>query len=62
MVVNIGNALGGDWDYVSAKIRAVNDVVVANDAILKVIFEHDYLCAGHIIRLCEICSSIGAWC
>jgi deoxyribose-phosphate aldolase len=56
MVINIGKALGGDWDYVSAEIKAINDAVVANNAILKVIFENDYLLDSHIIRLCEICS------
>jgi len=59
MVINIGKALGGDWAYVSAEIKAINDVVIANGAILKVIFENDYLQDSHIIRLCEICSGIG---
>jgi len=56
MVVNIGKVLGGDWDYVSAEIAAVNAAVVAAGAILKVIFEIDYLEDAHILRLCEICS------
>src|SRR4051794_6112806 len=43
MVINVGKALGGDWAYVSAEIKAINDVVRANGAILKVIFENDYL-------------------
>jgi len=59
MVVNIGKALGGDWAYVSDEIKAINTVVVANGAILKVIFENDYLPEPHIIRLCAICSEIG---
>jgi deoxyribose-phosphate aldolase len=59
MVVNIGKALGGDWDYVRDEIQAINTVVVANGAILKVIFENDYLRDEHIIRLCSICSEIG---
>jgi deoxyribose-phosphate aldolase len=59
MVINIGKALGGDWSYVSDEIKAINDVVVAHGAILKVIFENDYLQDVHIIRLCEICSEIG---
>lgn len=59
MVINIGKALGGDWDYVSEEIRQINDAVTANGAILKVIFENDYLQAEHIVRLCEICSQIG---
>jgi deoxyribose-phosphate aldolase len=56
MVVNIGKALGGDWGYVSDEIKAVNDTVVRDGAILKVIFENDYLGDAHILRLCEICS------
>jgi deoxyribose-phosphate aldolase len=56
MGVNIGKVLGGDWDYVSEEIKAINLAVVQADAILKVIFENDYLQDEHIIRLCEICS------
>ena len=56
MVVNVGKVLGGDWSYVSAEIRAVNAAVIANKAVLKVIFENDYLQDSHIVRLCEICS------
>lgn len=56
MVVNIGKVLGGDWEYVSEEIRAINETVVEHGAILKVIFENDYLEDHHIIRLCEICS------
>ena len=56
MVINIGKALGGDWAYVSAEIEASNAACVAAGAILKVIFETDYLQDEHIIRLCEICS------
>ena len=56
MVINIGKALKNDWDYVSSEIKAINEVVVGNQAILKVIFENDYLEDSHIIRLCQICS------
>ena len=56
MVVNIGKVLTGDWKYVSREIKAINDAVTENQAILKVIFENDYLQDEHIIRLCEICS------
>ncbi len=57
MVINIGKALSADWAYVSTEIKAVNEVVVTNQAILKVIFENDYLDESHIIKLCEICSA-----
>ncbi|KAE8332697.1 hypothetical protein BDV39DRAFT_215773 [Aspergillus sergii] len=58
MVVNVGKVLGGDWDYVKEEIRQINDAVVANGAILKVIFENDYLQSQHIARLCEICTEL----
>jgi deoxyribose-phosphate aldolase len=56
MVINIGKALSMDWAYVSEEIRSVNDLVTSSGAILKVIFENDYLEDAHILRLCEICS------
>lgn len=59
MVVNIGKVLGGDWVYVTDEIRQINQAVVDNGAILKVIFENDFLEENHIVRLCEICSEIG---
>lgn len=58
MVINIGKALGSDWAFVQADIDAVNQACVKNGAILKVIFETDYLQDDHIIRLCEICSEL----
>jgi deoxyribose-phosphate aldolase len=57
MVVNVGKVLGGDWDYVSEEIKAVNDTVISHKGILKVIFENDYLQDSHIIKLCEICAA-----
>lgn len=60
MVVNIGKVLGEDWVYVEEEIRAVNEACVQNGAILKVIFENDFLPEDkYKIRLCEICSRIG---
>ena len=43
MVVNVGKVLGGDWEYVESEIRAINEAVTSAEAILKVIFENDYL-------------------
>jgi deoxyribose-phosphate aldolase len=60
MVINIGKALGGDWDYVAADIEAVNQACIKNGAILKVIFETDYLQDEHIIKLCQVCSELKA--
>jgi len=58
MVINIGKALGGDWAYVKADIEAVNQACIKQAAILKVIFETDYLQDEHIIKLCEVCSEV----
>ncbi|KAJ5757151.1 deoxyribose-phosphate aldolase [Penicillium nucicola] len=58
MVINIGKALGGDWEYVAQEIDAINRAVVSRGAILKVIFENDYLQSEHIIQLCKICTTL----
>lgn len=58
MVVNIGKVLSGDWDYVEDEIRQINDEAEKHGAILKVIFENDYLKDEHKIKLCQICSAI----
>ncbi len=61
MVVNIGKVLGEDYDYVRHEIKAVHEACRAHGAILKVIFENDYLPNdSYIIRLCEICTEVGA--
>lgn len=59
MVINVGKALSGDWGYVHADIISVKQACKKHSAILKVIFETDYLQDEHIIRLCQICSEIG---
>jgi deoxyribose-phosphate aldolase len=58
MVVNVGKVLSEDWEYVEQEIKLVNDIVVGNGGIVKVIFENDFLEDKHIIRLCEICSKL----
>jgi deoxyribose-phosphate aldolase len=55
MVVNVAKVLGEDWNYVSDEIEAVNEAIVSRKAILKVIFENDFLQDEHIIQLCRIC-------
>jgi len=61
MVINIGKALGGDWEYVENEIKAVTDTCHSNGAIVKVIFETDYVTKTEDkIRLCEICTLAGA--
>ena len=59
MVVNVGKVLGEDWGYVTEEIKAVADMTHSHDAVLKVIFENDFLPADkYKIRLCEICSEL----
>jgi len=61
MVINIGKALGGDWKYVEDEIQKVTDVCHKHKAIVKVIFETDYVAKDEDkIRLCEICTKAGA--
>jgi len=61
MVINIGKALGGDWDYIGKEIRAVTDACHKRNAIVKVIFETDFVTKDEDkIRLCEICTKAGA--
>ncbi|QDT52666.1 Deoxyribose-phosphate aldolase 2 [Caulifigura coniformis] len=60
MVVNIGQVLSGNWDYVRNEIRAVVDAAHAHGRKVKVIFENCYLKDEHKIRLCEICSELDA--
>ena len=61
MVINIGKALQGDWDYIENEIGAVTKVSHKNGAIVKVIFETDYVTKEEdIIKLCQICTKVGA--
>ncbi len=68
MVINIGKALSGDWDYVERDIKAVCDEAHKHGARVKVIFENDYLSKGGAglgsddfkRKLCEISERAGA--
>jgi len=68
MVINIGKALGGDWDYVERDVKAVCDEAHGRGARVKVIFENDYLTQGGAglgsddfkRRLCQLCERAGA--
>src|SRR5664279_789528 len=61
MVINIGKALHGDWGYVEDEIRLVTEACHKHNAIVKVIFETDFITKTvDKIRLCEICTSAGA--
>ncbi|MBK8501651.1 MAG: deoxyribose-phosphate aldolase [Saprospiraceae bacterium] len=59
MVINIGKALQKDWDYIREEIREVLATTNEFGAVLKVIFENDFIPDDAIkIRLCEICSEL----
>jgi deoxyribose-phosphate aldolase len=61
MVINIGKALGGDWDYIEKEIAAVTNACHKNGAILKVIFETDFVNReADIVKLCRISTKVGA--
>ncbi|MBI5821755.1 MAG: deoxyribose-phosphate aldolase [Verrucomicrobia bacterium] len=61
MVVNIGKALGGDWDYVERDVKAVCDEAHKHGAKVKVIFENDFMPNDEIkVKLCQICERAGA--
>lgn len=61
MVINVGKALQGDWEYIEEEIGAVTKTCHENNAIVKVIFETDYVNKKEdIVKLCEICTKVGA--
>ena len=60
MVINIGQALGGDWAAVRNDISAIVKVAHAGGGLVKVIFENCYLQPEHITKLCEICGELNA--
>jgi deoxyribose-phosphate aldolase len=61
MVINIAKALQGDWDYIEREIDAVTSMCHKHGAIVKVIFETDYVSnPDDIVRLCQICTKVGA--
>ncbi|MFN8240755.1 MAG: deoxyribose-phosphate aldolase [Bacteroidales bacterium] len=61
MVINIGKAVGGDWAYVEEEIKSVTRVCHENGAIVKVIFETDYITrVEDKIMLCRLCTGAGA--
>ena len=60
MVINIGQAKGGEWDAVSADIAAVTKAAHDGGSIVKVIFENCFLNDEQKVRLCRICGEVGA--
>jgi deoxyribose-phosphate aldolase len=61
MVINIGKALGGDWNYIRREIQSIVQACHRHNAIVKVIFETDYITRTEDkIKLCEICTEVHA--
>ncbi len=58
MVINIGKAVGGAYDYVKEEVRAVQRACQRHNAPLKVIFENDFLTDAQIIDLCKVCTEL----
>ena len=60
MVINVGKTLQHDWDFVRLDIDSVLQVARQYGAILKVIFETDYVMKEHDLRtLCQLCVDLG---
>ncbi len=68
MVINVGKALSGDWDYVERDVQAVCTEARQHSARVKVILENDYLAKGGAglssdelkQKLCQLCERAGA--
>ena len=61
MVINIGKTVQSDWAYITEAIKSVTEVCHRNGAIVKVIFETDYVTKeADIIKLCQICTEVDA--
>ena len=60
MVINIGQAIAGEWDAVRDDIAAVTEVAHRGNGLVKVIFENCYLDDDGKARLCAICGEVGA--
>jgi len=60
MVINIGRALDGEWNYVRKEIAELTSVCHRGGAIIKVIFETAYVSRKEdITTLCHICTEEG---
>ena len=68
MVINLGKAKSGDWQYIEEEISQVCETAREGNAKTKVIFENDYWNSrehdsdGNTIKnkLCNICETVGA--
>lgn len=60
MVINIGQAIAGDWGPIEQEIAAITRQAHDRGAIVKVIFENCFLNNDQKARLCAICGAVGA--
>ena len=60
MVMNIGNFLSGDFEYVINDIKTVVEVAHKNNILVKVIQESGYLTLAQIAKACELSYEAGA--
>ncbi len=60
MVINIGQAIGGNWDAVAGDIAAVTRAAHERGALVKVILENCYLNDEQKAKLCQICGELKA--
>jgi len=58
VVINISKARSEDWRYIEDELTELTEVIHADGAKIKVIFENAYLDEAAKIRLCEICGTI----
>ena len=58
MVINIGRAKMGDFDYIEREVKAVVDA--ANGVLVKVIIETCYLTDEEKVEVCKRCMAAGA--
>lgn len=58
MVIDVGNAVAGDWAAVRADVSAVRAAIPG--ALLKVIIESAALTDQQIVEVCTICAEVGA--
>lgn len=58
MVIDIGNAIAGDWSAVATDVRTVREAIPG--ALLKVIIESAALTDEQIVEVCRICADMGA--
>lgn len=60
MVINIGKAKSGDWDYLEDEIGALTEAVHQEGGLIKVILENCYLADDEKRQLCRICRRLRA--